>query len=347
MRGFGAPCHNSALSQLRDMLQRRDAAMMLRWLCLPVLLLVVSTARADQPTWGAFLEGVYEQGRSEGISEAVLVEALGGIRPIDRVLELDRRQPEGTVTFDEYMASRIPPELMTEARRRYEEDLPLLTAIGDKYGVDPEFIVALWGLETRFGTYTGGFDVVNSLATLAWDPRRSDYFRGELMRALHILDQGHISHSDMKGSWAGAMGQCQFMPSSFMSYAVDWDLDGHKDIWTTRGDVFASAANYLSGVGWREGLPWGGRVKLPAGLDTELAGNRNTLPLSQWQAMGVTFVGNPPQVGANEQASLILPGGPGGPAYLVFDNYRAIMKWNRSDYFGMSVVTLADAVTGR
>lgn len=321
--------------------------MLLRWLSLAAFLLAVVPAQAEQPTWGAFLEGVYEQGRSEGIGEATLLEALNGLQPIQRVIELDRRQPEGTVTFEEYMASRVPDELVAEARRRHAEDLPLLTVIGERYGVDPRYIVALWGLETRFGTYTGGFDVVASLATLAWDPRRSDYFRGELMRALHILDQGHIARPDMKGSWAGAMGQSQFMPSSFVSYAVDWDLDGHKDIWTTRGDVFASAANYLSGAGWREGMPWGGRVTLPAGFDSGLAGNRSTLPLAEWLAMGIAFVGAPPAVGAGEPASLILPGGPGGPAYLVFDNYRTILKWNRSDYFAMSVVTLADAVAGR
>ena len=321
--------------------------MLLRWLSLAAFLLAVAPAQADQPTWGAFLQDVYELGRSEGICEASLLEALYGLQPIQRVIELDRRQPEGTVTFEEYMASRVPDELVAEARRRYAEDLPLLTVIGERYGVDPQYIVALWGLETRFGTYTGGFDVVASLATLAWDPRRSDYFRGELMRALHILDQGHIARPDMKGSWAGAMGQSQFMPSSFVSYAVDWDLDGHKDIWTTRGDVFASAANYLSSAGWREGMPWGGRVTLPAGFDSGLAGNKSTLPLAEWQAMGIAFVGTPPAVAVGEPASLILPGGPGGPAYLVFDNYRTILKWNRSDYFGMSVVTLADAVAGR
>lgn len=321
--------------------------MLLRSLCLVALLIGAAGARADQPAWGAFLEGVYEQGRAEGISAQTLVRALDGLQPIQRVIELDRRQPEGTVTFDEYMASRVPAELVAEGRRRYSEDEPLVVTIGERYGVDPEYIVALWGLETRFGTYTGGFDVIASLATLAWDPRRSDYFRGELMRALHILDQGHIARDDMKGSWAGAMGQSQFMPSSFLSYAVDWDLDGHKDIWLTRGDVFASAANYLSGAGWREDLPWGGAVTLPAGFDTSLAGNRSTLPLAEWLAMGIRFVGNPPDVGNGEAASLILPGGPGGPAYLVFDNYRTILKWNRSDYFAMSVVTLADAIAGR
>lgn len=327
--------------------RRSWAATPLRCLCLLFLLASMSTAQAQQPTWGAFLEGVYEDGRAQGIGEATLIEALTGLRPIDRVLELDRRQPEGTVTFDEYMASRVPAELVAEARRRYQEDLPLLTVIGERYGVEPTYIVALWGLETRFGTYTGGFDVIAALATLAWDPRRSDYFRGELMRALRILDQGHIARDDMKGSWAGAMGQSQFMPSSFLDYAVDWDLDGHKDIWLSRGDVFASAANYLSRAGWRKGMPWGGPARLPAGFDTSLAGNRSTLPLAEWQAMGIAFVGNPPAVAAAEPTSLVLPGGPGGPAYLVFDNYRTILKWNRSDYFAMSVVTLADAIAGR
>ncbi len=314
--------------------------------CVLVLSPVV-TATAEQPTWDAFLLGVYEEAKADGVSDATLMAALSGLQPIPRVIELDRRQPEGTVTFEEYMETRVPAELITNARNRYNDHEALLVAIGDHYGMDPEFIVALWGLETRFGSYTGGFDVIASVATLAWDERRADYFRSELMHALRILDEGHIPRGDMVGSWAGAMGQSQFMPSSFATFAQDWDLDGKHDIWTNKGDVFASAANYLARSGWRVGLPWGGPVTLPAGFDLSLEGNTKTMPLADWLDLGVTWVETPPAVALNEEASLVMPGGETGPAWLVFENYRTILKWNRSNYFAMSVVTLADAIAGR
>lgn len=316
-------------------------------LCCLLVLATLAPATAQQPTWDEFLIGVYEEARAEGIRETTLMSALSGLQPIPRVIELDRRQPEGTVTFEEYMASRVPAELITNARARFDDHEALLVAIGDRYGVDPEYIVALWGLETRFGSYTGGFDVIASVATLAWDERRSDFFRAELMHALRILDEGHISRGEMLGSWAGAMGQSQFMPSSFTTFAQDWDLDGKHDIWTNKGDVFASAANYLSRSGWREGLPWGGPVSLPAGFDLTLEGNKKTMPLADWLALGVAWIGTVPDVGPLEEASLVMPGGESGPAWLVFENYRTILKWNRSNYFAMSVVTLADAIAER
>jgi len=316
-------------------------------LCCLLVLATLAPATAQQPTWDEFLIGVYEEARAEGIRETTLMSALSGLQPIPRVIELDRRQPEGTVTFEEYMASRVPAELITNARARFDDHEALLVAIGDRYGVDPEYIVALWGLETRFGSYTGGFDVIASVATLAWDERRSDFFRAELMHALRILDEGHISRGEMLGSWAGAMGQSQFMPSSFTTFAQDWDLDGKHDIWTNKGDVFASAANYLSRSGWREGLPWGGPVSLPAGFDLTLEGNKKTMPLADWLALGVAWIGTAPDVGPLEEASLVMPGGESGPAWLVFENYRTILKWNRSNYFAMSVVTLADAIAER
>jgi membrane-bound lytic murein transglycosylase B len=306
-----------------------------------------SVAAQTPPDWDTFLAGVYAEGRAQGISEATLHRALDGITPIERVIELDRHQPEGTLTFDEYMARRLPPELVAEARSQYDRHLPILLSVSEAYGVEPQVIVALWGHETRFGTYTGGFDVIPALATLAWDARRSEFFRNELILALKILDEGHITTEKMVGSWAGAMGQSQFMPSSFHGYAQDWDRDGRRDIWTTKGDVFASAANYLKSHGWQADEPWGGEVTLPPGFDTSRAGHDNPRPLSAWLAEGVTFKGPAPDIAADEPTTLALPGGPGGPAYLVFSNYRVILRWNRSDYFAMSVVRLADLIVER
>ncbi len=316
---------------------------------LAVLVVVWSGVAQPQnrPDWNEFLKGVADEATADGISPATLHAALDGITPIDRVIELDRRQPEGTVTFDEYMESRLPPVLVAEGRGQYDQHLPLLLSVSDTYGVDAHTIVALWGHETRFGRYTGGFDVIPALATLAWDTRRSDFFRKELMIALKILDEGHITNDKMVGSWAGAMGQSQFMPSSFHGYAEDWDRDGRRDIWTTKGDVFASAANYLHSHGWELGESWGGEVFLPAGFDTSLAGHDATRPLSEWLALGVSFKDDAPDVASDEPTTLALPGGATGPAYLVFSNYRVILRWNRSDYFAMSVVRLADLIAAR
>ena len=322
--------------------------MLLRSLLIALAMVTAVAAHAQEaPPWSVFLQGVRDEARAAGIGEATLQSALAGLQPLERVLELDRHQPEGTISFAEYMEKRLPARLFETARQRYARHGPLLEAIAAHYGLDAEAIVALWGLETRFGSYTGGFDVIAAVATLAWDARRSAFFRAELMHALEILDQGHIARDDMMGSWAGAMGQSQFMPSSFQAYAVDWDLDGRRDIWTNKGDVFASAANYLARAGWRRGEAWGGAVVLPPGFDTGLAGHRDTMPLAAWLELGITWAGTPPQAAPDAQASLAMPGGEGGPAWLVFSNYRTVLKWNRSDYFAMSVFALADAVAGR
>ena len=321
--------------------------MKLRTVLIASLLLVAVRAEAQQPSWSEFLDGVFRQGLEEGIRESTLVAALDGLQPLEKAIEKDRSQPERTITFQEYLDSRVPDSLIETARHHLRRHEPLLTAIGDHYGVEPVAVVALWGLETRFGGFTGDFDVIAALATLAWDPRRAAFFRKELMQALRILDEGHIARDDMTGSWAGAMGESQFMPTSFATYAVDWDLDGHKDIWNNRGDVFASSANFLASSGWRAGMPWGAPVTLPPGFDRSLASNRDTRPLSAWLAMGAAFVGAAPEIGDGEPTSLVMPAGGDGPAWLVFDNYRTILIWNRSDFFAMSVFILVDALSVR
>ncbi len=213
-----------------------------------------------------------------------------------------------------------------------------------KFGVQAQYIVALWGIETNFGSNTGGFKVVDSLATLAWEGRRADFFKGELIKALKIIDEGHISAADMKGSWAGAMGQCQFMPSSFFNFAVDANGDGHKDIWNTKIDVFASAANYLSKSGWNYGERWGRRVVLPKNFPENLIDRNLTKPLSYWAQQGVKLPDGAPLPSENMSAAIVAPDGTAGEAYIVYNNYQTIMKWNRSTYFATSVGLLADAI---
>jgi len=222
-----------------------------------------------------------------------------------------------------------------------------LAEISEAYGVQSRFIVALWGIESDFGRVTGGFPVLDSLATLAFDGRRGAFFQDQLIQALRIVDDGHIQPDDMLGSWAGAMGQSQFMPSSFHSFAVDHDGDGRRDIWGTLPDVFASAANYLAEAGWKGDQTWGRQVRLPEGFDDALSGLDVTKPLHEWQALGVRRSNGDDLPVAQLSASVVLPGGPDGPAFLTYPNYRVLLKWNRSHYFATTVGQFADMLAGR
>ena len=285
------------------------------------------------------------EAEGKGISQSVLDEALAGIQPIPRVIELDRRQPEFTLTFTQYRDRVVPQSRIKKGRVKYQENRDLLEEIGGKIGVQPRFIVALWGIETDFGRVTGGFKVIPALATLAHDGRRSAFFRKELLNALQILQEGHIAPKEMMGSWAGAMGQSQFMPSSFLAHAVDYDGDGRRDIWTTRPDVFASAANYLAKSGWRADQTWGREVKLPRDFDFALADLKVRKPIGGWQALGVRQPDGGDLPTRQLSASIVLPEkGKMSPAYLVYSNYRTTLRWNRSTYFALAVGLLSDGI---
>ena len=283
----------------------------------------------------------------EGISSETLDASFAGVEPIPRIIELDRRQPESTLTFEQYVDRIVSNARVDRGRARLAENSPLLQEVAAKFGVQPRFVVALWGIETNFGQNTGGFSVIAALATLAYDGRRSKYFRGELLDALRIVDQGHIRPEVMKGSWAGAMGQSQFMPSSFMNFAYDYDGDGAKDIWNTSADVFASAANYLSGVGWKSDITWGREIRVPEGFDPALANIKVVKKMSEWQALGVRRADGSALPTREIDASVVYPGKVGGSAYLVYDNYRALLRWNRSLYFATAVGLLSDKIAGR
>ena len=281
-----------------------------------------------------------------GIRPNILSEALDGITTIPRVIELDRKQPEFTLTFEQYLTRVVPNSRVQKGRKKLAENRALLEAVGAKYGVQPKYIVAFWGVETDFGRVTGGFKLIPALATLAHDGRRSAYFRKELLNALKILNQDHIKAKDMVGSWAGAMGQCQFMPSSFLNFAVDHDGDGRKDIWTTKADVFASAANYLSSSGWKGDQIWGRAVTLPDGFDAAQASKKIRKPISEWQKLGVRRADGSDLPSRDLKASVVFVDGPGSPAYMIYNNFHTIMKWNRSTYFAVAVGTLAEKIGG-
>lgn len=287
------------------------------------------------------------QALQEGISQHTVDTALYGLQPDDRVLRLDRKQPEGTKTFASYRASVVNQKRIAKGRELMALHADTLARISDQTGVAPQYIVALWGIETSFGSNTGGFDIVPSLATLAWEGRREAFFRKELLDALRILDQGDIDLPNFRGSWAGAMGQNQFMPSSFLKFAADGDNDGKRDIWKNPADVFASTANYLAQSGWRSGERWGREVRVPKGFDAGLVKSKTEKSLAEWSRLGVKLPDGgilPPD--ENIRASLVAPDGIHGPTYLAYDNYRVIMKWNRSTYFATSVGLLANAIAG-
>ena len=308
-------------------------------------LLFALPAKADTAEFDAWVNELKAEARGKGISGQTLANALDGVTFLPRVIELDRKQPEKTITFAEYRKGILSDWRIQKGRKLIKKHENQLKEVAAKYGVAPQYIVALWGIETSYGQYTGGFDVIPALATLAYDERRSAFFRKELLIALEILDDGHVDPKNMRGSWAGAMGQNQFMPSSFQNFAVDYNGDGRRDIWDTQMDVFASSANYLSKSGWREGERWGRPVRIPAGLSDDLITKDVQKMLRQWSDLGVRrFDGSPLPIVDGFSASLVAPDGREGDIFLIYNNYRTILKWNRSDYFAASVGLLADRI---
>lgn len=298
----------------------------------------------DFDTWLADLKN---EALKKGIGEATFDAALGDTRPIQRVIELDRNQPEFTLTFRQYLNRTVPQSRVDTGRRLLNENRALLEKVSAEYEVQPRFLVAFWGIESDFGRITGGFSVPQALATLAYDGRRAQFFRDELLNALQILEEKHIAPHRMKGSWAGAMGQTQFMPSSFLRFAVDFNRDGRRDIWTTPGDVFASAANYLSSSGWKGDETWGRAVSLPVGFDVSLISLEVVKDLSEWQNLGVRRPDGSDLPMADIQASLVRPSEENADVFIVYDNYRTTLKWNRSTYFALAVGHLADRIGGQ
>jgi membrane-bound lytic murein transglycosylase B len=269
-------------------------------------------AQSTDPRFTAWLAGLRAEALRSGIDQGTLDAALASIEPIPRVLELAHNQPEFKMTFDEYMALVVSPERVANGKARLKENRALVDRFAAPAGIPQSMLVALWGIESNYGKQLGDFEVVPALATLAHNGFRAKFFREQLIAALRIVSQGHIGLHRMMGSWAGAMGQCQFIPTSFLAYAADGDGDGRKDIWTNKADVFASIASYLKRVGWRPGLEWGS--ELTAGM------------------------------AAGKGERVVRPAGAGGPAYRTTENFRVILRWNQSDFFGLAVGILSDRI---
>lgn len=299
-------------------------------------------AHAQTGDFDTWLAKARQEALAQGISQATINATLYNIKPYMRAIELDKKQPEKKRTFADYKKLIVNDLRIKNGRKMLRQHGQALQEVENQFGVPKEFIVALWGIETNYGSNTGGFKVVPALATMSWEGRRADFFKKELMNALKIIDAGHISATNMKGSWAGAMGQNQFMPSSFNAYAIDGNGDGRRDIWTTKKDVFASTANYLKKNGWNTGERWGRRVTLPSSFPENMITPKIKKPISYWASLGVRNYGGGPLPTADMMASIVAPDGKSGDAYIVYNNFQTIMDWNRSTYFATSVGLLAD-----
>jgi membrane-bound lytic murein transglycosylase B len=292
------------------------------------------------------LDGILEQAVREGVDRTIAERVLDQVEYLERVIELDRQQPEFTTPFADYLARRVTEQRIQQGRALLQKHRALLERVQAATGVSPAYLLAFWGLETNYGSYFGRMPVPSALATLACDPRRGEYFTGELIAALRIVEEGAIPLERMEGSWAGAMGHVQFMPSVFLRHAVDGDGDRRRDLWNSIPDAMMSAGHFLKSLGWDSEYRWGREVLLPSGFDYSLAGRTARRPLHDWREAGVTDVSGRPVADLDIEAALLLPSGHEGPAFLVYDNFEAILGWNRSEFYALSVGHLADRIAG-
>jgi membrane-bound lytic murein transglycosylase B len=300
-----------------------------------------------------WLDDLVKEARDRGFSEDLVEDTLAGLEPLHRVIASDRAQAELNPGFARYFTSHVSRSLVRRGQELSHEHAEMLQRIEADYDVQRRFVVAIWGMESRYGRITGRTPVFQALATLAWEPRRSAFFRGELFDALSIVARGHIEASSMTGSWAGAMGQTQFMPSSYLKYGVDFDRDGRRDIWRTTGDALASIANYLKGYGWNDEETWGREVKVPAAARARIEAevprrtegcyairNMTTrVPLTRWRTLGVTRLDGGPLPKADVEAGLV---NVGERTFLAYPNYDAILGYNCAHYYALTVALLAD-----
>jgi membrane-bound lytic murein transglycosylase B len=311
-----------------------------------------AVAQEERPSFSEWLAGVRAEALARGIRQEVVEEALGQIdEPLAESIERDREQPETVLPLEAYIAARVRASTVRTGRQMLQRHRALLARVSKTYGVPAPVIVALWGIESNFGRLTGAEPTVPVLTTLAWDPRRADFFRKELFDALDILNRGEIELKQMRGSWAGAMGQLQFMPSSYLEYAVDFDGDGRRDIWGSPADIFASIANYLNKHGWVRGQRWGREVTVPRARDIDVPRRDGScqamrdmsvaLPLSEWQRLGVRLPHGRPLTQASV-AAFLLSGS--SRSFLLYDNYDALLAYNCAHAYALSVALLADRI---
>jgi membrane-bound lytic murein transglycosylase B len=293
-----------------------------------------------------FVSSLWPEAEARGVSRAVFEASLGNFTPSDKVMELTRKQPEFTQTVGDYVGKRVTAQQVARGRTMAGEWRKTLAKISGQSGVQPEIVLAIWGMETNFGSFMGGNNTIHALATLTYGGYRSSYFKNELLTALQIASSGHVHPRDMVGSWAGAMGHTQFMPTSFVKYAVDFDRDGRADIWNNVPDALASTGNYLDKHGWRPGETWGYEVKLPRDFNYLDARNIERASLRDWASMGVVRTNGREFPRPGDMARLYLPTGGKGPAFLLLPNFEVIKRYNNSDSYALAVGHLADRIIG-
>jgi membrane-bound lytic murein transglycosylase B len=293
-----------------------------------------------------FIDSTWAKAKARGVSKRIFNAAMGDFSPIAKVLELSKKQPEFVTTAADYVTKRVSDTQVGKGRDMRGEWAKTLGVVADRYGVQPEAILAIWGIETNYGGFMGGTNTPHALATLTYGGYRAGYFGAELITALEILEAGHVSPGNMVGSWAGAMGHPQFMPSSFMRYAADFKGDGHEDIWGSVPDALASIANYLKGFGWRPGETWGYEVQLPAGFNYQNVWGGITATLGDWSGVGVRRAGGKAFPRASDTARLYMPMGGNGPVFAVLPNFDVIKRYNNSDSYALAVGHLADRIIG-
>lgn len=305
---------------------------------------VQSTAANDG--FNACLSNLQTQANAASIDPYLVNEVIPSIRQQKKVLRLDAKQPEFLQTFGNYLYTRVNDTRIKRGRKLYQERRAFLNKLTQQYGVPGHYLLAFWGLETNFGSYMGSMPTLDALATLACDPRRSKFFTTEFINALRLMQRESLSADQMQGSWAGAMGHAQFMPSTYLQYAVDGDHNGTVDLWRSEKDALASAANFLMQLGWKRGLRWGREVTLPDGFPYDKADRQKKRPLAEWTQAGVRQVNGHALPTADIDGAIIVPAGHEGPAFLVYDNFAVIMRWNRSESYAISVGHLADRIAG-
>ncbi len=319
----------------------------MQWLLrLSVVLIFASTAlaaRAETDTeFTAWVEHFKKRAVNQGVPQSVVDRALDGVTPDPKVITLDRKQPEGKITLAKYLSNTINSRRINTGRELLQQYDSVLADISRQYGVQPNFIVSFWGIESDFGNHQGGFSVVRSLATLAYEGRRREFFSNELIAALKIIHKEDMAPEDLIGSWAGAMGNCQFMPTTYLRYAADGDGDGKRDIWNNPVDALASIAKYLDSLGWKDDRSWGVPVTLPAGFPEERANLTQPHTAEQWRTRGLEWDFSTSAFSDGMALYAIYTDKPNGVTHLVTDNFKATLNWNRSRYFATAVGTLAD-----
>ena len=287
-----------------------------------------------------------QQAEEQGITNQQILLSLSQVQHDSKVIEYDRRQPEFSESFGSYFNKRVNHWRVDKGRKMLAEHRELLAKLQQTYGIPPQYLIAFWGLETNFGSYKGKMSVLRSLVTLACDQRRQAFFTGELITALKLAQREQLVPEQMLGSWAGAMGHTQFMPSAYMNYAVDGNGDGKVDLWDSVEDALTSAANFLHHLGWKPGFRWGREVMLDEGFAYQHSGMGKAQALKQWRELGVAKTDGNAIDKLDLKASLVVPAGHRGPAFLVYDNFSVIMRWNNSEFYALAVGHLADRISG-